>query len=321
MAPVSFRPMRPGEITDVLDLLEEAFGARFLFEGYCRHDPAFSPGDFLLALEGGRPVSCVQIFTKEIRLRGERVSMGGIGSVATAPTRRKRGLATELLRRSIEEMRARGMALSLLYSTLSLYESLGWVRIPQGRIAFHRASRSMPLRPHTRPRRFRPTDRAEVERLYESYSSGLESPTLRDGAYWDGQLLYAGSPEEDFRVAEREGRAVAYARRVQLYGVPLAMEYARGADAAADLADLLWTLAPDDVALILPWCRDEALLEALRARADRLDELADRSLMWRVIDRARLESIAHPPPGTTDSALLEALVSGPPALYWPSDRF
>jgi GNAT superfamily N-acetyltransferase len=268
-------------------------------------------------LHQGRPVSCVQIFTKQIRLRRETIRLGGIGSVGTHPDHRGKGLASNLLRRAVEEMQTRNMALSLLFTgRFTFYEPLGWVSIPQSRLSFH-------ARPgeHQTGRPFRPTDRADVERLYERYSMDLETRTTRDARYWDGQLAYAGSPDEEFRVLERGGRVVAYARRVQLFGTWVVMEYAREPDSAAELAGLIEGLSPEGGHLILPWGDDRDLGEELRRRARRLDPFPDASSMWRVLDRPLLAALAELPDETEDAALLSSLVGGPRALYWPSDRF
>jgi predicted N-acetyltransferase YhbS len=311
--------MRPEEEPAVLDLLETAFGLRALFESYCTHDPAYRADDFLLALDGDRPVSCVQIFTKRIRLRGREVPLGGIGSVATAPSHRGHGLATALLERAIAEMRRRGMEISLLFSTIvDLYGPLGWLRVPHPRLSLHRGKEPTGA---ACGRSYRAGDRGAVERLYAAYSGSLETSTVRDGTYWDGQLRYAGNPDEEFRVAERDGSVLAYARRVRLYGQDVVMEYAREPEAAEELAAILAGLAAADRPLILSGSDDAELLEALRPYADRLDPFVDSSLMWRVLDRPRLAALAGSDPETSDEALLRTLVDGPHTLYWLSDRF
>jgi predicted N-acetyltransferase YhbS len=318
-----FRTMETREQEAVLDLLERVFGERSIFDLYLRHDPALGPRDTLVAFCNEEPVSCVQIFTKRVRLRGKAALLGGIGSVATDPNHRHRGLASELLRRSIEEMQARGIVLSLLFTgRISFYERLGWVAIPQTRLALHKGRELDARSPDgVRIRRFREPDLPRVERLYEAYTEGFETGSIRDHGYWEGQLRYAGSPGEDFYVTERDDRLVAYARKVSLEGAVVAMEYAREADAAGSLAALLAKLIPSDGALILPWGGDEALEEALRGQADRIDRFPDKSLMWRALDVGVLADLAGAPPSTEDAPLLEALVGGPRALYWPSDRF
>jgi predicted N-acetyltransferase YhbS len=128
---VRVREMTRSDRGAVLDLLEHAFGTRELFERYMDFDPEFAYGDFLLAVEGESPVACVQVFAKTIRLRGRAVRLGGIGSVATHASQRGGGLARDLLERALERMRARDMALSLLFAApvAPLYERLGWRRV------------------------------------------------------------------------------------------------------------------------------------------------------------------------------------------------
>jgi predicted N-acetyltransferase YhbS len=315
--------MRSEEWGTVLDLLEGAFGLRQVFELYMSYDPALGPEDTWVAMHDGQPVSCVQIFTKQVRIRGETLLMGGIGSVGTHPDHRSQGLASELLRRADEDMRGRGMALALLFSDrVSFYGRLGWVSIPQGKLALHRkenAAAAAPSGVEIRP--YHADDRPQVEDLYERHTRTFETSTVRNQSYWDGQLRYAGNPDEDFRVAARGGRLVAYARKVALEWGTYAMEYARDPGASEELAVLLTALAPDEGALLVPWAGDTQLERALEPYAKRLDHFHDPGSMWRVLDRARLERLLDSPTGDGDRALLERLVGGPGVLYWYSDRF
>jgi predicted N-acetyltransferase YhbS len=315
--------MQSGEEGAVLDLLETAFGLREVFETYLRCDRTLRPEDTLLALHDGRPVSCVQIFTKQVRLRGESVPLGGIGSVGTDPAHRGQGVASQLLRRAEDEMRTRGMALALLFSDrLSFYGRLGWVSVAQTKLALHALPVfSDPPSGGARIRPFQNDDRLRVEELYERRAEALETSTIRDRTYWDDQLRYAGNPDEEFRVVERDGQGVAYARKIVLYGIHTAMEYACEPEATDDLAALLVTLAPSEGPLIVPWAGDAQLEEALRARARRVDRYSDPGSLWRVLDGPRLARLAGVPTTTGDRAVLEALVGGPRAVYWPSDRF
>jgi predicted N-acetyltransferase YhbS len=317
VAELEYRAMRDGERQGFLDLVEAAFQLREPFVRYLECDPALRDCDTLLALDGGRPVSSVQIFTKPVRLRGETVLLGGIGSVATHPAQERRGIATTLLRRAIEEMKQRGMALSLLFTArISFYERLGWLAIPCPVWAIHRDAR-----PEVVQRPFREGDLPGVRRLYDGYMRGLELATVRDEAYWRAQLRYAGSPGEDFRVVERDGALVAYARGIDDFGVRRAMEYARADGAEAELAALLVDLAPAGAALVAERVPDRELEAELASAAARLDatELGDR--MWRVLDRARLGELAGLPGGADDAELLRSLVRTERSVYWTSDRF
>lgn len=312
--------MRAGEREPVLDLLERAFSERALFARYMDEDPAYDPSDILLALDGARPVSCVQVFAKRIRLRGSAVPLGGIGSVATHPDYRKRGLALELLRGSEARMRERGMQIGLLFSTLwDFYGRLGWLKVPARQLAVH-CSAPPELPQGLGLRRFdEARDLAAVRALYEAYSAGIDGTTLRDDAYWRGQLRYAGNPDEDFRVAERAGRIVAYARAATVE-VPMALEFACAPDAGDALVALLLALAPRRGALLVRLPPGEALEQGLRARAARVDRVDYPALMWRVLDAAPLGRLAGQP-GADDATLLDSLIRRPGAHYWHGDRF
>ena len=312
--------MRRADRGRVLDLLEQAFpGERTIFEGYMQADPALRDSDTLLAWEGERPVSCVQIFTKEIRLRGETVALGGIGSVGTDPEYRRRGLARSLLSEAAADMERRGMALALLFGDENLYRRLGWVTLPRQLISVHAPDPAPQTPDDLRVRAFESDDLPSVRALYDDYCGGLDGTTVRDEAYWGGQLRYAGSPDEIFRVAERAGRLVAYVRIATPPGV-LLMEYARAKGAAEALAALVTSSVPEGKALVAPVGLDAELLEELRrSNGARVEAVTDNSMMWRVLNANKLTRLA----GTRwdKPTLLEALVSSPRFLYWPSDRF
>ena len=313
--------MTPDEREPVLDLLHGAFDLRDLFASYMDHDPAFRPDDFVLAVEDGRPVSCVQIFEKRIRLRREVVRVGGIGSVATSAAQRRRGLASELLRRATEEMTRRGMALSLLFTgnaMIPFYERLGWVQISLRQFTLDRPEGAGK---EGVTRALEPDDLPRLRELYASYTSGLSGCTVRDEAYWSGQLRYGAAPAESFRVAGRDGRVVAYARVAEPYAVPLALEYARARGAAAELAELLLEAARERGRLVAPLVPDAELGHALRASGADPGPSENSGALWRVLDHPRLLKLAGLPEAASDADLLGSLVGGPSTVYWMSDRF
>lgn len=314
--------MRARDRDGVVDLLEHAFGVRELFVRFMDFDPAFQPGDVLLAVDADRPVSCVQVFSKSIRLCGETVALGGIGSVATHTSARGKGLASQLLRLAIERMQARGMALSLLFTgRFTFYEPLGWQQISTR--LFKLAPGELRSSPATGNviRAFRDADLPRVAELYDAYTVPLSGPTVRDARYWSGQLRTAGTPDEDFRVAERDGAIVAYARAASFGGRLRVLEYARAADGAGALAELLAALRPAAHNLPVPLVRDAELGEALRALGLSVSPGEDPSAMWRVLDHAALARIAGTTQNISERALLETLVGGPQVTWWPSDRF
>ena len=320
---MEIRSPRPDEHEALLDLLERAFDERAQFALYMEADPCYRDDDFLVAFDGQRAVACVQIFEKRIRAGDTILSLGGIGSVATDPDYRSRGLASDLMRRQTVAMQQRGYALGLLFTgRITFYEPLGWVQCMLPQVAVHRpaALRTGPatLRP------FLPSDLPRVKALYDDYSRDLLGTTLRDDSYWAGQLRYAGNPEERFHVAETGGEIVAYARTVKI-GLECAMEYGRLPTAAEALAQLIVSLAPKPGALVLRTTPDPGFRDALKTRAARVDSLPDPTPMWRVLDRTLLGSLvgngADGVDGMSDAGLVHALVEERAVHYWLSDRF
>lgn len=309
--------MRPAERDPFLDLMQAAFHERLVFETYLRFDPELGDEDTLIALDDGVPVSAVQIFTRRIRLRGRTVTLGGIGSVGTHPDYERRGIATELLRHAIAEMTRRQMTLSLLFTgRTTFYERVGWMQVSARAWSVHGGGRRSRA-----GRAFGPEDLAPVREVYDAYSGPRELTTVRDDGYWRGQLRYAGAPDEDFRVAERHGRIVAYARAVALFGVHSIMEYGRIDGAADALASLILDLAPEEGAIVVPRTQDGELQRELHGGASRMDAIDLPDRMWRVLDRPALLELTGLPTSTSDRDLLRAVVDVPDSVYWTADRF
>ena len=186
-------------------------------------------------------------------------------------------------------------------------------------LALHRRDAPAELPTDARARDFEPADLDAIAGLYEAYASGLPGTTVRDAAYWEGQLAYAGSPEADFRIVLRDERPVAYARRVIL-GAPLAMEFAHEPGAEDAGAALLIELCPDDRAMLMRLPAGTEIENALRARGASLDRVDDPTFMWRILDGPALARRTGLPE-SNDATLLDELIRKPPAHYWVSDRF
>lgn len=120
VAPPSLPLERPRDMRTLIALNEEAFGERMLHTHLWReHLP---PGLHVAQLrEAGRPVA-----------GGAALDAGdsaGIYLVATVPSARRRGLASEVMRGLLHDARARGLAASVLQSTElghGVYKRLGY---------------------------------------------------------------------------------------------------------------------------------------------------------------------------------------------------
>jgi predicted N-acetyltransferase YhbS len=284
MGGTRLRTLRTGEIEALLALLDGwpfpdgQRGAEF-FRRYVELDPAFEPRNVWVAERGGELVSCVQIFPRRVRIGGEALPMGGIGSVFTRPDARRRGVAGALLERAIAAMGERGMVLSyLLAERLRWYGqygyrpwSRGWrtLRWPGGARAEAATARRYAAE----------QDRSEVERLWRLYAEGGGGAPL-DGIVdrgspeeWRGSYQLAGTPEEDIWIADGGTHATAYLRVADFNGLLRVLEWGREGDGARALYELLAAaLAGRNVESIrLPLIRDEALERLLAAAGARID--------------------------------------------------
>src|SRR3984957_994610 len=115
------------ERDEVLDLLVPWHNDREFFARYNKIDPTFRDDLCLVARDGGRLVSTVQIFDRAINLDGQAVKMGGIGSVFTLEEYRHKGVASALMRLSVDTMVREGFEVSLLFAErLTFYNMFGW---------------------------------------------------------------------------------------------------------------------------------------------------------------------------------------------------
>ena len=325
---MEIRTLRPDEKEAVLALLDlwgvpDGWQGRDFFRRYLDADPRFDRNVWV-AIEDGKPVSCVQIFPHRLRVREAEIALGGIGSVFTHPAFRKAGIASALLGRAWEAMRERGMALSILFTgRIEWYEKLGWRRWPFARALYVREGAPGPPPPDVAIEPFdRARDLDEVAAIHARYSATRDATAVRDAAAWETSLRVAGNPDETFRIARHRDRIVAYARSVRLDGHPVLTEFGRAPDAAEPLAALLD--AGFDAGGAFGTAPADAELEAaLGVRGVAIRPVADPSTMLACLDgealrRATgLEAVA----GEDDEALLRRALPPERCLYWPADRF
>ncbi|MFN8641066.1 MAG: hypothetical protein U0802_05165 [Candidatus Binatia bacterium] len=165
-------------------------------------------------------------------------------------------------------------------------------------------------------------DLDDVAALYQRHNATVPGATIRDSAYWRGQLRYAGNPDERFLVARSDGRIAAYARLTTLYEFPFVIEH--GGDVAM-LAGLIAHLhgGPQNTrGSLAQLALDGPLRAALAARGLALRAVDDQSWMWRPIDVERLAARLRLPVAAVRAAdLFVQLFPLAGSRYWVADRF
>jgi GNAT superfamily N-acetyltransferase len=160
----------------------------------------------------GRVVAHLRIFDRQMWLRGARLRAAGIGSVATNPDYRCRGLANALLRDTIGLLRRDGYHLSFLGSEVApaFYERLGWrvVREPSHGVQAAEAARlsggqaALPASPAgltIRP--FELSDLVAVAQIHGDATSGRTGAVARSLRYWGDHMSWVDGDAGGFLVA------------------------------------------------------------------------------------------------------------------------
>jgi predicted acetyltransferase len=165
--------IRPARRTDVEALVELSLRAYRVSSAEARREfytdhPRFELKDVRVGELEGELVASLVLYPFQAYVRGERLAVTGIGSVAVSPEHRRRGVADALLRSALHEMCERGDAWSLLYPFRGdFYRRLGWGLVETPTLLSAPPS-SLPASDEARRvRRARGADRPLVQALYE----------------------------------------------------------------------------------------------------------------------------------------------------------
>ena len=348
MSAPTIRTLRRDEREAVLELLDEwplsdGWRGRDYFRRYIDWDPTYVDENFHVAEQDGALVACVQIFPRQLRAGAVTIPTGGIGSVFTSEKARGSGVASRLLEASVAAMRERGMELSLLFAARhAFYTRLGWTLWPRQRplwfatdaLATPGAALGIDVFDAAR-------DLDAVMALHARYSGSRRGTTVRDRAFWLGNLAFAGNPTEEFSVArDAAGRILAYARASLFEGLCAILEVGReeSPEAAGALADLvlrnMGPRAADPFAaragktsaefrrmLLAPAHDDAGLDVALAARGVTAKEFEEKGSMLRVVDAAALARRFGAPAAESPESLLRRVLPPERLVCWPADRF
>jgi len=345
---MEIRTLDAGEREALLELLDgwelpDGWEGRDFFRRYVEIDPTYEDQNVWVAERDGRLVSCVQIFPRRLRVLGHAVPTGGIGSVFTTPSERGSGLAGRVLERATQAMIERGMELAILFAgVVPFYAKRGWKSWACQRTVLRlrdlKAVEPPPPGIEICPFDWE-RDFEAVKAIHSAYSAARSGTVVRDHGLWAASFRLAGNPAEEFRVARRGGRVVAYVRATLLNTVFTVTELGRledGADALAALVSHL--LIPRDADPLVPpgktsqELRSFALLPAfddipftvaLENRRVTTSPLEDPTPMLRCLNSgalARRLDVSLLPDESPDEFLSRILPAGS-LVFWPADRF
>src|SRR5258708_2123084 len=353
------RSAHHSERDEVLDLLGLWYGDRAFFERYNHNDPGFRDALCLVARDGGRLVSTVQIFDRAINLDGQSVPMGGIGFVFTLEEYRHKGVASALMRLAVDTMIREGFEVSLLFAErLTFYNQFGWREVERT-FSILASAASLDV-----PERF-VIDSFEAERdlddvasIHRGYSGRFNVTAVRDDSAWRANLKFAGNQplhpgegSEQYFVVCRDGRRIAaYARITRFHGVSMVMEYGYlpdGVDVDAMLATFKYlgqsasgvpvtvrtvgdhrrasllhssSKPAEPSVLVTHTAHDPRLEKALGDAGCPVAHHVDNNYMWRVLTPDKLACRFAMAPEAASTHAFEIFADSR-SVFWTADRF
>jgi predicted acetyltransferase len=153
-----------GELEAVLAALAAAFLEDLDEDELSLDKKVLEPERTLVARDGGRIVASAGVVTRELTVPGGPIPVAGVTIVGVAPSHRRRGVMSALMRRQLADVRDAGEAVAALWASESVI---------YGRFGYGMATQHAALEVRTREARLRP----DVER-----ADGAPEVVLADGA-------------------------------------------------------------------------------------------------------------------------------------------
>lgn len=335
--------------------LAEGWSAGDRFRQQAEWDPTWHDENVFVAFEKDRIVATATIVPRHLKILGHVVPTGGIGNLYTDPSVRERGVATEVLDRACDAMRARGLELAIVFpgappATAGFFEKRGWFGWG-GQQTILRVDPDPPRSPRDDGDEIEISpispgdDRAlqSVKSIHVAYAASRSGTVVRDDALWRACLQLTPAPREEFLIARRGGLTVAYARASIVDDVLTITELGRfedGADALARLVAHLLSPRDDDPLApsgrgdraaseqlrsfaVLPTFDDIGLTVALEHRGIRSHPMDEAKANFRCVNLIGFASRLDVDllPDEDGAGFLRRILPPDAMVFWPADRF
>jgi predicted acetyltransferase len=188
---IRYRPARRTDVEILADLASRTYRVASIEkrrEFYSDH-PRFTLRDVRVVELDGQVVASLVLYPLTAYVRGQRVPLAGVGSVAVSPEHRRRGVGEACMRAALRELRQRGSHLSALYAFRgSYYRKLGYGVIELVHQLAVAAGNLVPSDEARRVRRLMLPDRGAVETLYERVATQGHFALARRPEWWSQRL-------------------------------------------------------------------------------------------------------------------------------------
>jgi len=189
--PLRYRTARRTDVETLAELGHRAYRVSSLEkrrEFYTDH-PRFGLRDVRVGEIDGQIVCSLVLYPLTAYVRGVKVPVTGVGSVAVSPEHRRRGIGEALMRAMLREARQQGQAMSVLYPFRgSFYRKFGYGTIETAHAMAFAPSNLPGSEEARRVRRLMLPDRPAVEALYERMASQGHFALGRVHEWWTRRL-------------------------------------------------------------------------------------------------------------------------------------
>lgn len=190
------RPISEEEFGAFYAVIEHAFNAQYPTGEEMRHEMGVFEFDrSLAAFDGAAMVGTAAAFSLRMTVPGGDATVAGVTAVATAPSHRRRGILTSLMRRQLADLRERGEAVAALFaSEAGIYARFGYgaatsdlnLTIRRGEGALLAPSAVPGAQGPPRLRAAEPRDAtAELAKVFESVMHERPGMFARDDRWWE----------------------------------------------------------------------------------------------------------------------------------------
>jgi predicted N-acetyltransferase YhbS len=221
-------PDRAADGAALVELVAMSFGHYFAVRrdtaGYYLLEGHYDWAASAVGSVGDQLVSHWGVWDYRMRIGQATVRCGGIGSVATHADHRKKGFMARTAPYSIERMRARGYALSILFGIDDFYHRFGYVRAWQ-ESRWQVLRSDLPGFAGRRPRlqRVPATPSAEIARLHNRWNGGLTGTAVRP-TFTKGFFMGPRPAPEAWLWRDARGRAAGHVLASQDGGALVILE-------------------------------------------------------------------------------------------------
>lgn len=193
--PFPLRPITDAEFPAWARVVTDTYGSDLSDEELANEQGVIELDRTIAAFDGAAAVAGTAAYSRELTVPGAVLPVAGVTWVGVAPTHRRRGILTSMMRKQLDDLRERGEPIAALRpSEATIY----------GRYGYASASRGARLRCDKRAMRFRPaTDfgggairtagaeeaRPLLESVYESVRTSAVGWTDRTERFWNYRLF------------------------------------------------------------------------------------------------------------------------------------